>query len=78
MENGSILMVYAPIKPEYSTVPTIVTKYPVNLNAAVMSTNALANSNKIILDEHESMLLGLALNYIDLDARITSLENSQE
>lgn len=72
--NGTVLTVYAPIKPEYSTIPTTVIQYPTNTKSVIYGTHALANKNAVILDDHESMLLGLSLNYIDLVNKVSDLE----
>jgi hypothetical protein len=74
ISNGTVLTVYAPIRPEESTIPTTVMTYPTNTKSVIYGTHALANKNAIILDEHESMLLGLSLNYIDLANKINDLE----
>ena len=69
--NGQYIKVYAPIKPEESTIPTTAMQFPCNLKAQVEGNMKLANKANLRIDELDDFVTAMLLNH---EMRITLLE----
>lgn len=75
--NGQEVKVYAPIISEESTLGTVVHTAPTSIQASVRDLHVNQNAHRIMLDEHDDMLLGLALENIDQQVEITNARGGE-